>query len=193
MLLASTQKPEWSKPTMTRVILNGTIKGLSGRLGNLIFRQMPDGTTVVTQAKPKKNSRQKRRAKERRSDRQKAHNERFSDASSYGKVYQTNPVYIQLAKVTPMHTAYNFAVSEWWHAPEILRIERKGKYIRVEATDNIQVTRVRVTLLDKDGKVLERGKRSKVKETGGGIRRKQMAGLSLLKPGICPITRPSLF
>ena len=142
---------------MTRVILNGTIKGLRGKLGNLIFRQMPDGTTVVTQAKPKKNSRQKKRAKARRSAKQKAHNERFSNASAYGKVHQTNPVYVQLAEVTPMHTAYNFAVSDWWHAPEIHRIERRGKYIRVEATDNIQVTRVRVSILDEEGKVLERG------------------------------------
>jgi hypothetical protein len=148
---------------MTRVILNGTIKGLRGKLGNLIFRQMPDGTTVVTEAKPKKNSRQKKRAKARRSAKQKAHNERFTDASFYGKVHQTDPVYVQLAEVTPMHNAYNFAVSDWWHAPEIHRVERRGRHIRVEATDNIQVTRVRVTILDEADKVLEKGEATRTR------------------------------
>jgi hypothetical protein len=62
---------------MTKVILNGTIKGLRGKLGNLIFRQMPDGTTVVTTAQPKMNSRQKKRAKLKRSPAQQAHNSRF--------------------------------------------------------------------------------------------------------------------
>ena len=37
----------------------------------------------------------------------------------------------------------------------IHRIEQRRGHIRVEATDNIQVTRVRVTILDEDGKVLE--------------------------------------
>ncbi len=148
---------------MTRVILNGTIKGLSGKLGNLIFRQMPDGTTVVTRAQLKKNSRQKKRAKEKRSASQKAHNERFSKASAYGKVHQTDTIYVQLAEVTPMRNAYNFAVSDWWHAPEIHHVEKKKGCIRVQATDNIQVTRVQVSLLDEQGKVIEKGEAARSK------------------------------
>jgi hypothetical protein len=70
---------------------------------------------------------------------------------------------VQLAEVTLMHTAYNFAVSDWWHAPEIHRIERRGKSIRVEATDNIQVTRIRVTILDEEGTVLQRGEATRTK------------------------------
>ena len=62
---------------MTRVILNGTVKALRGKTGNLIFRQLPDGTTVMGQGPHKKNSRQKRRAKEKRSERQKEQNNRF--------------------------------------------------------------------------------------------------------------------
>jgi hypothetical protein len=58
---------------VTRVILSGTIKGLRGKLGNLIFRQVPDGTTVMSEAQPKKNSRQKKRAKLKRSPKQQAH------------------------------------------------------------------------------------------------------------------------
>ena len=36
-------------------------------------------------------------------------------------------------------------------------IERKGKLIRVEASDNVMVAKVRVTILDPGGKALEQG------------------------------------
>ena len=39
----------------------------------------------------------------------------------------------------------------------INRIERRNGQIRVEATDNIRVARVRVTVRDEQGKVLDRG------------------------------------
>jgi hypothetical protein len=87
---------------------------------------MPDGTTVVTQAKPKKNSRQKKRAKARRSAKQKANNERFTDASAYGKGHQTDPIYVQLAEITRMHTAYNFAVSDWCMPPRSIASSGEG-------------------------------------------------------------------
>lgn len=142
---------------MTQVILNGTIKGLRGKIGNLIFRQLPDGTTVVSEAQPKKTRRQKKRAKLKRSPRQQAHNDRFEEASAYAKAFQSHPVYVELAAVAPMKTAYNFALSDWWHAPKIHRIEQRDGRILVEATDNVLVTKVRVTALDEEGKVLEKG------------------------------------
>jgi hypothetical protein len=143
---------------MTRVILNGTIKGLSGRIGNLIFRQLPDGTTVVSGAPPKKTGRDKKRAKLKRSAKQQAHNSRFQEAIAYARwADDIYPIYAELAAVEPMKTAYNFALSDWWHAPEIHGIQPKNGCILVEATDNILVTRVRVTVLDKEGGVLETG------------------------------------
>jgi hypothetical protein len=142
---------------MTKVILNGTIKGLRGKLGNLIFRQMPDGTTVVTMAQPKMNSRQKKRARLKRSPAQKAHNSRFREAVSYARAAQVKPLYVDLAAVTPMKTAYNLALRDWWEPPVIHRVERREGYIRVEATDNIMVSRVRVSILDEAGQLLETG------------------------------------
>jgi len=142
---------------MTRVHLNGTIKGLSGRIGNLIFRQLPDGTTVVTSAQPKKNSRQKKRAKLKRSPRQQGHNDRFEEASAYAKWAQTQPIYAELAAAAPMKTAYNFALSDWWHAPKIHQVECRENKILIQATDNVLVTKVRVTVLDEEGKVMEKG------------------------------------
>ena len=123
----------------------------------MIFRQLPDGTTVVTEAPPKKNRRQKKRAKLKRSPRQQAHNSRFREAFDYAKQFQSHPVYRELAEVTPMQTAYNFALSDWWHAPEIHRIERAAGCIMVEASDNIMVAKVYVTIFDEAGDVLEMG------------------------------------
>lgn len=142
---------------MTKVFFHGSIEGFRGRIGNLIFRKLPDGTTVVTEAQPEKTSREKKRAKEKRSPAQKAHNSRFRKAVSYAKRAQTNPVYLELAAVTPMKTAYNFALSDWSHAPEIHGIEKKNGCVRVRATDNVMVTRVQVTLLDEDGQIVEAG------------------------------------
>jgi len=143
---------------MTQVILNGTIKGLRGRIGNLIFRQMPDGTTVVSKAQPKKTGREKKRAKLKRSPKQQAHNSRFQEAAAYARwAAKIHPIYAELAAAAPMKTAYNFAVSDWWHAPGIHRIKRRDGRILVEASDNILVSRVRVTVLDQDGGVLETG------------------------------------
>lgn len=143
---------------MARVILDGTIKGLSGRMGDLIFRQLPDGTTQVTLAPRKKNSRQKKRAWKKRSPAQKAHNKRFQEAVHFASASQTQPVYAGLAAAAPMRTAYSFALSDCLKPPEVQRIERRGSLIRVQARDNIGVTRVRVTVLDgPDGSVLERG------------------------------------
>ena len=89
---------------MPKVFYNGSIANLRGRIGNLIFRQLPDGTTVVSEAPPKETGRRKKRAKEKRSVRQKDHNERFADASHYARRKQTHPVYVELAAASkPAH------------------------------------------------------------------------------------------
>lgn len=142
---------------MTRVILDGTIKGLRGKIGNLIFRQMPDGTTVVSQAQPKKNSREKKRAKLKRSPRQQAHNDRFGESSAYAKRFQIHTVYVELAEVTPMNTAYNLALKDWFEPPKIHQIKRQKKRILVQASDNIMVSKVSVTIFNEAGEILEMG------------------------------------
>ena len=55
-------------------------------------------------------------------------------------------------------SAYNFALSDWFNPPVIHAIERRDGRIRVEASDNVMVTRVQVTILDEEGKVVEKGK-----------------------------------
>jgi hypothetical protein len=143
---------------MTKVFYNGSIANFRGRIGNLIFRQLPDGTTVVSEAPPKETGRRKKRAKEKRSLRQKAHNESVQEAAAYwhGKG-KDNPIYAELAAAAIMRTAYNFFISDWFHPPVIQRVEKQEDHILVEATDNIMVARVKVTVFDQEGKVLEAG------------------------------------
>ena len=142
---------------MAKVILNGPATGFRGKIGNMIFRQMPNGTIVVSSAPPKLTGRHKKRAKLKRSTKQKAQNSRFKDAVWYAKAAQTQPIYAELAAVRPMNTAYSLALGDYLKPPVIHRVERGEGCILVEASDNILVIRVQVTLLDEDGAVLEKG------------------------------------
>ena len=143
---------------MTRVILNGNVKGLRGKTGNLVFRQLPDGTTVMSQGQPKKNSRQKKRAKLKRSEHQKEHNNRFQEATFYARAAaKTEPLYAELAALTPTWTAYNHALHDWFHAPQIGCLAQEEGYILVEATDDVLVTGVQIRILDDEGCVLAAG------------------------------------
>ena len=149
---------------MSKVLFHGSIEGFRGRIGSLIFRQLPDGSTIVTMAPPKKTRKEKKKSKLKRSPRQKAHNDRFGEASAYAKASQNHPIYVELAAVTSMNTAYNFALKDWCHAPEIHRIERREGCILVEATDNVMVTKVQVKVLDEEGQVLEEGEAIRTKD-----------------------------
>jgi hypothetical protein len=56
-----------------------------------------------------------------------------------------------------MNTAYSLALGDYLKPPVIHRIERGEGCIRVEASDNILVTKVQITMLGQDGGVLEKG------------------------------------
>jgi len=140
---------------MAKVTLNQLLEMLQGGIGGLVFRQMPDGTIILSGA-PRPN---KRKATKK----QKAHRQRFRAAAKRARwLAHEHPVYAELAKGT-WKSPYNFALSDLWHAPVIHRIERRKGYIRVEATDNIRVARVRVTVRDEQGMVIERGEATRGK------------------------------
>ena len=134
---------------MAKVTVNQLLELLQGGIGGLVFRQMPDGTIILSGA-PRPN---KRKATKK----QKAHRERFREAAKTASwLARQHPIYAQLAKGT-WNSPYNFALSDWWHAPLVHRIERRKGQVRVQATDNIGVVRVRVTIRDEQGKALEIG------------------------------------
>jgi hypothetical protein len=134
---------------MAKVTMNQLIKLLQGRVGGAVFRQMPDGTIILSGA-PRPN---KRKATKK----QKEHRERFSMAAKDARwLAGQYPIYAELAKGT-WKSAYNFALADWWHAPVIHQIKRQKGQILVKATDNIGVARVQVTIRDERGKKLESG------------------------------------
>ena len=134
---------------MAKVHRNPVVRGMSGGIGNLVFRQMPDGSTYVS-GKPDFSRR-------KFSKDQKNHQSRFKEAVAYArKAAKSQPIYAKLAEGTIM-SAYNFALSDWFNPSVIHAIERRDGRIRVNASDNVMVTRVQVTILDEAGKVIEKG------------------------------------
>jgi hypothetical protein len=143
---------------MPKVRYNGSVQGFNGKLGGLIFRTLPDGTTIVSTAPAEKTGRQKKRALLKRSAAQNAHNEHFRDGASYSKqAARILPVYQERADATPTWTAYNHAMYDWFHPPQIGCVAQEDRCILVEATDDVLVTRVKVTILDGMDCVLEKG------------------------------------
>lgn len=134
---------------MAKVELNSALRGLSGTIGKMVFRQMRDGSTIAS-GKPDFRSRKFSKG-------QLTHQSRFQEAVRYARgAAKTNPIYAELAKGTTK-TAYNIALSDWFNPPVISNIKWQAGMIRVEASDNVLVTKVVLTILDEQEKVLEKG------------------------------------
>jgi hypothetical protein len=135
---------------MAKVRDNILVRGLSGKLGDqVVFRILRDGRTIVCN-KPDFSNRKLSRD-------QKEHHKRFKQAAAYARVAaRTNPIYAQLAEGT-MKNAYNVALGDWFHPPVIHRVERRGRTIRVQASDDVMVAGVQILILDEQGKVVEKG------------------------------------
>jgi hypothetical protein len=142
---------------MPKAKLNPILASLSGALGKgLVIRQMRDGSFIVS-AKPDFSGR-------KFSKDQLTHQSRFQEAAVYARnAAKTQPIYTQLAEGTTK-TAYNIALSDWFNPPVIHNIEQhKSGLIRIEATDNVLVTKVIVTILDAEERVLEKGEAMLIK------------------------------
>ena len=124
---------------MAKVINNPVVRGISGGIGNMVFRQMPNGETWVS---GKQNFDKRKFSKG-----QKEHQSRFQQAAAYARE----------AAEDGQKSPYNWALSDWFHPPVIRSIERKDGKIRVNATDNVLVSKVVVKVLDAKGHVIEKG------------------------------------
>jgi hypothetical protein len=133
---------------MAKVRNNPVIQGISGKIGNLVFKQLPDGSTIVTARVVLHNKKW--------SEAQLAHQARMKEATLYGKGAQYHPVYVGLAEKSTL-TGYNWAVADWMKPPVIHAIERRDGCIWVRASDNVMVTKVEVRVLDEVGTVLTKG------------------------------------
>jgi hypothetical protein len=139
---------------MAKIRKNLFLQGVSGSVGGqLVLRHMRDGRTILC-AMPDFSSREF-------SSKQISHQQRFQEAAAYArKAAKEQPLYAELAADT-MKTAYNIALSDWFHPPAIKRIERQGETLRVQARDNVRVERVWVTVLDGE-KVVEQAEATEV-------------------------------
>ena len=139
---------------MAKVRNNAIVQGLSGSIGNLVFRQMADGSTRVCK-KPDFSNRVFSRE-------QKSHQKRFKQAAAYAReAAKTQPIYAELAEGTTKN-AYNLALSDWFHPPVIHHIERKQGSIRAQASDNVLVTEVWVKIVGSEGTPLDEGQATQV-------------------------------
>jgi len=134
---------------MAKVAKNVIVRGISGSIGILVFRQMKDGSTWVSTTPDF--------SRRKFSREQKDHQSRFQQAASYARgAAKVHPIYAELAKGTTKN-AYNIALSDWFNPPIVHRVERRDGQVWVEASDNVMVIKVRVKILDEDEKVLEEG------------------------------------
>ncbi len=142
---------------MAKVKKNSLLDGLRGKVGGMVFRQMPDGSTVAS-AKPDFSERVSSPA-------QKECQDRFKLGQAYASQAKDWPFYVEYAREHKKR-AYNLAFSDWMRSPVIHSIERCNGRVRVEASDNVQVVKVEVRILDGEGRVLEQGQAEQVDPLG---------------------------
>ena len=142
---------------MAKVRNNIVIKGLSGTLGDQItIKQDKIGRTIVSMKPTYPENREFSAV-------QLTHQADFKEATTYAKTAaKTEEVYAEKAEGTAQ-SAYNVAVADWFHAPEIVDIDLSawtglaGEPIRVKAIDDVQVKQVTVVITDENDVVIEQG------------------------------------
>jgi hypothetical protein len=139
---------------MAIVSINQLMDLIRGSIGRLVFRVRPDGTVILSGAP--------RYRKGKASPAQKAHRQRVKHVGPYARhLSKIHPIYAQLAAEPEAKgkwlSAYNFAFADCMKPPVIDQIERREGCIRVQASDNVMVTRVWVFVLDESGKSLDTG------------------------------------
>lgn len=145
---------------MAKIRKNIIIEGLSGSLGEqLVIRHDKAGRTIVA-ISPKFDP------DRTFSEAQVTHQEKFREAAAYAKDAKEEALYVSKAEGTPK-SAYNVAVADWFHAPEVKEIDMQNwhggvnELIRIKAVDNVNVTQVNVVITDDSGTVLEQGTASR--------------------------------
>lgn len=101
---------------MPKVTLHPTLRGLSGKMGNVVFRtNKRTGTTSMSRLPDMSNVKW--------SPAQKSHRQRFKEAVAYAKTVKAQPqvwaVYEALAKKTRKR-AWDLAVSDHYHGSGLL-------------------------------------------------------------------------
>jgi hypothetical protein len=142
---------------MTKIKNNALLKGLSGKMGEThIYRKVRGKMQMVNLPATGREP----------SNRQKEFNEKFLKATKYAKAQMADAgakVQYEEGINDRKHTAYLVAVSDSLVPPQVNQIKAEdyrgviGDVIKIDATDDFRVLRVRVVILGADGKRLEQG------------------------------------
>lgn len=131
--------------------------GLAGLVDDMIVFRNRGGKTFVS-VKPKERTGEPTEV-------QKQHQGQFQEAILYAKTAITDPAKKAAYDdaTTGGQTAYNVAVADFFHAPEIKEINvsgytgKTGDAIKVKATDDFKVAEVSVAIYNADGSEVEHG------------------------------------
>ncbi|MGD8402079.1 MAG: hypothetical protein PVJ21_00345 [Anaerolineales bacterium] len=132
---------------MAKIQKNSILGGIRGSIGDMVIRQMPDGSVRVSAKSLKK-----RKFNQAQRDNQ----DRFKLAQAYAREAKNNPVYLELAQETG-RSVYHLALSDGLIPPVIHAIERTDGRVCVIASDNFMVARIWVRILDGEENPLEEG------------------------------------
>ena len=142
---------------MAKVRRNVLLEGLAGMLAEqLVFKQDKAGRTIVS-IRPRFDEDREFTAS------QLAQQERFQEATAYAKdAILTETVYTEKAEGTAKN-AYNVAVADWFHPPEVDEIDltgytgEVGEVIRAKVADDVQVEAVSVVITTDADVLVEQG------------------------------------
>ena len=131
--------------------------GMSGKIGDLIVFRNLNGKTIVA-SKPTER-------KGELSEGQKQNLKRFQQATIYAKSAVADPALKEEYKAVAKEgeSAYNVAVADFMHAPDISEVNlshysgKVGDTISLTATDDFKVVEVFVSILNEDGTEVEEG------------------------------------
>ncbi len=138
---------------------NALTQGISGKVGGLVFRQQADGSPAVIAAAPKPQNRKPH-------PREAANQQGFREAAAFGNQVMRDPELRPhyAARQTPkLRSPYHVALADARNPPRIVAYAAPtlplapGQTIRVQATDDFEVTRVWVQLEAPNGTLLEEG------------------------------------
>jgi hypothetical protein len=137
---------------------NVLTRGLSGLVGDMLVFRQKDGKTIVA----------KRPVKSKTvSEKQLAQRRRFQEAVFYSYTAVNSPetgeAYKTAAKKSKGKSASNIAVSDFFNAPDIKKVDLSGytgaagEQIRIVVSDDFAVKTVTVSITNADGSLVEEG------------------------------------
>jgi len=142
---------------VAKVKSNILLDGVSGKVGDvLVFRQMR-GKTILAKAPDM--------SRQILSPAQKTHLNKFQLAKEYARKQTADPEAkaAYQRRACGNKAAYHVAIGDYMNSPKIEEIDasayhgRVGDILKIRATDDFQVTRVQVRILEPNGSLIEDG------------------------------------